>query len=138
MFSTEQLIWFGGLIHLSLLSASFSVPFVLDWEKELAPLSPFLRRLFWVYGAFIVLVIVGFGVLSILNAESLSNGTSISRLFCAFVAVFWTFRLTIQCFVFDIRALCLARWVRAGYHTLTVAFVTLVLIYGGAALGLYP
>ena len=48
----------GGLLHFVVLIASALTPRVLDWRANLATLHPFLRRLFWVYGGFIVLVIV--------------------------------------------------------------------------------
>ncbi len=137
MIDGKDLIWLGGLIHFSILSASCLVPFVLDWKKELNPLSPFLRKLFWVYGVFIILIIVGFGTLSVRNAEYLANNDGFATAFCTFVAAFWTLRLFVQCFVFDTRQLQLALWVRLGYHSLTVAFVAMVAIYGGTALGLY-
>ena len=44
-----------GLVHFSILVASAMVPRVLDWRTHLAPLHPFLRRLLWVYGVFIVM-----------------------------------------------------------------------------------
>ncbi|MCA9249591.1 MAG: hypothetical protein KDA54_00530 [Phycisphaerales bacterium] len=137
MISTKDLIFAGGLIHFSILSASVCVPFVLDWKSALSSLRPFLRRLFWIYGVFIILVIVGFGVVSVRNAAFLAAGGPLARDFCALVAVFWAFRLFIQCFVFDIRELNFPRWVRTGYHMLTAAFVTMTAIYGAAALRLY-
>ena len=62
MITNENLILFGGVLHFLTLMASVMVPKTLDWKGELAKIMPFLRTLFWVYGAFIVLTILAFGV----------------------------------------------------------------------------
>ena len=85
----QTLIWTGGLLHFAILIASFSVPKALDWKAQLAPLSSFMRRLVWVYGAFIVLVIIGFGALAVSCAPELANGARLGRAACALIAVFW-------------------------------------------------
>jgi hypothetical protein len=54
------LLQLAGFLQLSILIASALVPRVLDWRRNLAGLNAFLRKLFWVYGIFIVLVIIGF------------------------------------------------------------------------------
>jgi hypothetical protein len=59
------------------------------------------RQLIWVHGAFIVLVIVGFGLLSIFFAGDLAVGTPLASGVCAFVGLFWAARLAVQFFVFD-------------------------------------
>jgi hypothetical protein len=126
---------FGGALHFAILSASVLVPFVLDWRSELTRLHPFLRRLFWVYGGFIVLVIVSFGTITLINASALADGSPLARAFCAMIAVFWAARIAVQFFVFDARPF-LTRWFFVvGYHALTVAFVMLTAIYTWAASG---
>ena len=126
-------LFLGGLLHFAILSASALVPLVLDWRGELARLHPFMRRLFWVYGAFIVLVIVSFGAVTLLHADALASGSPLARSFCAMVAVFWLARLAVQFFVFDAKPF-LTRWFFVlGYHALTVAFVALTAIYACAA-----
>ena len=61
----ELLIFAGGILHFGILLASAMVPKVLDWKASLAKLDGLFRQLVWVHGAFIVLVIIGFGVLSV-------------------------------------------------------------------------
>ena len=46
------------------LSASALVPKVLDWRRQFASLDRLLRQLVWVYGAYIVLMITGLGLLA--------------------------------------------------------------------------
>ncbi len=136
-FITENLRWlilFAGALHFCVLIASSLVPTVLDWRGELAKLPQLLRQLFWVYGAFIVLTIVAFGVLSLVYSRELASGAPLSRGLCGFVAVFWGARLAVQFFVFDATPYLKNAWMRIGYQLLTLAFVLLTLIYTTAAL----
>lgn len=126
----------GGLLHFVVLIASALTPRILDWRTNLATLHPFLRRLFWVYGCFIVLVIISFGVVTLRNADELASGAALSRSFCAMVAIFWLARLGVQFFAFDPRPFLTTAFLRLGYHGLTLLFTTLIFIYGCAALNL--
>ena len=128
------LLQLAGVGHFGILLASVQVPGILDWKSELAHLHPFLRRLFWVYGVFIVLTIVGFGTLSLMHAPELAGGGPLARGVCLFIAVFWGARLAVQCFVFDARPFLTNGWRKLGYHTLTGAFVCLTAVYAWAAL----
>lgn len=125
----ELALYAGGAMHFAILIASALTPFALDWKRLLAPLPNLLRQMFWVYGWFIVLVIVSFGALTLLHAPEMAAGNEIGRSLCAVIALFWGVRLAVQCFVFDARPF-LTRWIwKAGYHLLTVVFVALVVIF---------
>ena len=134
----KTLLLIGGALHFVILIASALAPRVLDWRANLAALHPFLRRLFWVYGCFIVLVIISFGALTLVNADELVSGAPLSRSVCAMIAIFWLARLAVQFFVFDARPFLTTTFLRLGYHGLTLLFTALVFIYGGAALNLHP
>jgi hypothetical protein len=121
-------------LQFSILIASALVPRVLDWRRNLASLDPFLRKLFWVYGIFIVLVIIGFAVLTAVHADSIATGQPMARSLSAFIAIFWLARLAVQITVFDPRAFLKTWFYKTGYHALTVIFALLVLIYGWAAI----
>src|SRR4030095_13021701 len=106
---------------------------VLDWRKNLASLPSFLRRLFWVYGAFIVLAIIGLGTLTLVHARAMSSGDPLARGLCGFIAFFWLARLVVQIWVFDPTPFLTTRLMRFGYHALTAAFIYLAAVYGCAA-----
>lgn len=127
-------ILLGGILHFGILIASSLVPQVLDWRKDLASLSPVTRQLVWVHGAFIVLTIVGFGVLSVIFHASLADGSALARGVCAFIALFWGARLTLQFFLFNPTKYLTNWFLKIGYHGLTVSFAVFVGIYGYAAL----
>lgn len=125
-------LYAAGAGQLGILAASALVPRVLDWRNALAPLHPFLRRLFWVYGAFIVLTITGLGTLTLLHAPGMAAGEPVARSLAAFTGLFWLARLVVQWAVFDAGPFLTNGWIRAGYHTLTAAFTVLVIVYGVA------
>jgi hypothetical protein len=134
----KTLLLIGGLFHFVILIASALTPRVLDWGANLAALHPFLRRLFWIYGCFIVLVIVSFGVLTLLHADELASTAPLARSICAIIAIFWLARLAVQFFVFDARPFLTSPFLRVGYHGLSLLFIAVVFIYGCVALNLHP
>jgi hypothetical protein len=125
----------GGVLQLVLLIASALVPTLFDWRTELAKLSPFVRRLFWVYGGYVVLMMVALGLVSIVFADTLAAGDPLARAVTSFIAVFWLARLGIQWFVFNVKPYVGDRpLVMLGYHGLTLIFVYLVAVFGYATL----
>jgi hypothetical protein len=127
------LILIGGILHFGILLASGAVPQVLDWRRELCKLEPLSRQLVWVHGAFIVLVIIGFGLLSVALPAELAAGTLLAHCICFFIALFWAARLTVQFFVFDARPYLRTTFLRIGYNGLTAVFIYLAIIYSIAA-----
>ena len=130
----KTLLQIAAFLQISILIASAMVPRVLDWRKNLAALHPFLRRLFWVYGVFIVMMIIAFAALTFLHADAMVVREPVARSLCALIALFWAARLAVQFWVFDPRPFLTNWFYRAGYHTLTLIFAVLVAIYGKAAL----
>jgi len=128
-------LYLGGICHFGILIASATAPRALNWRENLTPLPKLLRQMFWVYGSFIVLMIVSFGTLSLIHAETLVEATPLARSVCAVIAVFWTVRLAVQFFVFDAKPFLTNAIYRIGYHGLTAVFILLVTIYGWGALG---
>jgi len=59
------LIYLAGFGQLSVLIASALVPNKLDWKNEFRPLSRLHRQMYWVYGGYVVLSIIAFGLISI-------------------------------------------------------------------------
>lgn len=127
------LIFAAGIGQLGVLVASSLVPFRLDWKSELQSLSRLHRQMYWIYGGYVVLSIVAFGLISLCNPDELAGGTGLARGFCAYVAVFWGVRLSLQP-ILDVKAHLTTWWLKAGYHLLTILFVSFTVIYGCAAL----
>jgi hypothetical protein len=129
----KTLLQIAAGLQLLTLIASAQAPRVLDWRRNLAGLHPFLRKLFWIYGAFIVLVIIAFATLTFLHADAMAAGEAVARSLSTFIAIFWAARLVVQFLVFDARPFLTNWFYKLGYHALTVIFAALVFIYGWAA-----
>ena len=132
----ETLLKLAGLGHFGILFASALAPKVLDWKGAFKPLPPFLRTLFWVYGAFIVLTIISLGTLTLFHAGAMAAGEPAARGIAAFIAVFWGARLFVQLFVFDTSPYLTNAWLKLGDRVLTAAFAGLTVVYAIAALHL--
>jgi hypothetical protein len=128
----QTCITLAGLIHFAVLTASASVPKGLNWRENLAPLHPFLRKLFWVYGVFIVIVIISFGTLTLAHASQMASGEPVAKSLCAFIAIFWLARLIVQLFIFDARPFLTNWFYKTGYRALTLVFIYFVAVYGYA------
>jgi hypothetical protein len=129
----STLIFLAGLGQLGVLIASALVPIRLRWKTELGGLTRLHRQMYWVYGGYVVMAIVAFGLISLLNSRELASGTGLARGFCGYVAVFWGVRLSLQG-VLAVKEHLTAWWLKAGYALLSVLFTAFTLVYGFAAL----
>src|SRR4029079_7222101 len=102
--------------------------------EELPKLPPLMRHWTLVAGGYVILCIVGFGLVSVCMSRQLASGEPLARAMCGFIALFWSIRLLIQFFVFDARPYLRNWFLRAGYHGLTFVFTYHMLVYGAAAL----
>jgi len=125
-------LFLTGIGQLCVLVASALVPIRLDWRNRLAPLPALVRQLFWVYGGYVVLSIISLGLITAVNAEELAAGSRLARSFCLFAGAFWGIRLSLQPFL-DARPFLTAWWLTAGYHLLTLLFVTFTIVFFWAA-----
>lgn len=137
LLTLENLLRLAGIGHFGILTASALVPKVLDWKTALKPLPPFLRTLFWVYGVFIVLTIIGLGTLTLFHADAMAAGDSVARGLAGFIALFWGARLAVQLFVFDARAYLTNVWLKLGDHLLTLVFIFFTVVFALAAFGFH-
>ncbi len=128
-----QLLFAAGLIQITVLAASALVPLRLNWKSQLAPLPKLIRQLFWVYGGYVVLAILGLGLLVAVNATELAGGSLLARSVCGYLALFWGIRLGLQP-VLDARPFLTAWWLWAGEGVLTLIFLFLTVVYLLAAL----
>ena len=122
----------AGAAQLSILVASALVPFRLNFRRDLAPLPALHRQLYWTYGGYVVMGIVALGIISLACADELASGSRLARAVCAYGALFWGIRVSLQA-VFDVKPHLTAWWLTAGYHALTVLFVFITGVYVYAA-----
>jgi hypothetical protein len=96
----ERALQLAGLGQVGLALASTTFPVMLEWPAELAKLRPMLRRIFWIYAAYIFTFNLSFGVLSLARPQWLTDGTSLAAVVSGFIATYWGARLFCQ-LVFD-------------------------------------
>lgn len=130
----ETLIFISGILHLGTLIGSAQVPKELKFKKELPKVSPLMRHWILVAGAYVVLNLIAFGVISLTLSKELASGSPLARAFCGYVAIFWGCRLVVQFFVFDAKPYLRNWFLTLGYHGLTLVFTWHTLVYGYAAL----
>ena len=123
------LLQIAGLCHLGLVWAGASMPKAVNLRGHLATLPPFIRRLFLVYFACIGLVLVGFGSLTFLFAGAIAAGEPIARGLCVLLVAFWTLRLMVATFVFDVRPYLKSGLYRLGYWATNLVFIYLLAVY---------
>jgi len=130
----ETLIFISGILHLGTLIGSAQVPKELKFNEELPKVAPLMRHWILVAGAYVVLNLIAFGVISLTLSKELASGSPLARAFCGYVAIFWSFRLVVQFFVFDAKPYLRNWFLTLGYHGLTLVFTWHTLVYGCAAL----
>ncbi|MDA7673459.1 hypothetical protein N8615_03620 [Verrucomicrobiales bacterium] len=124
----------AGIAHFGILVASANAPKALNWKETLKPLPKLMRQMFWVYGWFIVLMIISFGTITLVHTETLATaGTPIARWVSGMIAIFWGVRLIVQFFIFDATPFLTNWFYKLGYHGLTVVFIFLTAVYTWAA-----
>jgi len=123
------LLQIAGLLHLGLICAGALMPRAVNLRANLAPLPPFIRRLFWVYYTFIGLSLCGFGILTVAFAGTLASGGGLARALCLFLALFWTIRLVAALFIFDVRPYLTNNFWRVGYQATNIVFAFMPVVY---------
>jgi len=129
-----MLLQIAGLLHIGLVAAGLTMPRAVNLRNHLRSLPAFIRRLYWVYYAFIGLCLAGFGTLSFALAGTLAAGGPLARAVCAFLAAFWTLRFIAATFIFDVRPYLTNGYLRLGYHATNIVFAYLPVVYALAAL----
>lgn len=123
------LLWALGLFQLSVLGASFQVPKRLNWAEELPKLSPFNRKLMGVYGLFVVVTIVAFGVLTLALHRSFLRGEAAAVGLAIFMAVYWWLRLIVDFVYYDTADWPSGEDLMAGHALLNALFTFLAAGY---------
>ena len=124
-------LWLAGFGHFVLLGASFQVPSRLGWREDLAQLRPFNRKLMWTYGAFTVMTIVAFGILTLVLHDEFLNGDRAAIGLAAFIAAYWTARIAVDAIYFKHTDWPSGRSFVIGHVMLTGLFIALASTYTG-------
>jgi alginate O-acetyltransferase complex protein AlgI len=94
-------LWLSGAGHFCVLGASFQVPHRLHWNEDLQKLMPFNRKLMWVHGAFAIMTIVAFGVLTLVLHGEMLRGDRAALSLAAFIGLYWASRVAVDFLYYD-------------------------------------
>jgi alginate O-acetyltransferase complex protein AlgI len=130
-------LWLAGIGHFVILIASFQVPGKLGWKEDLAKLRPFNRKMLWVQSSFTVMTIVAFGTLTLTLHREMLRGDRAAIALAAFIAVYWTARISVDAFYFSNSDWPKGRQFIIGHALLTSLFVFLAVTYWSVALLAY-
>ena len=124
-------LWMGGGSLVALSIASFWIPKALGWREKLAGLTPLMRELWWTYSLYVWSSHVFFAVLALGFGDWLMSRTGPATAMSIFMLLWWSVRLWLQFFGFDLREIEGSKANRVAKHLLTLLFVGLVVLYGG-------
>ena len=125
------LLRIAGLVHLIIVGANFALPKILDYDGNLAKVSPMIRQIFLVHHAYIVAIVSFFGVLCLFFARDLAGGTRLGSVVCAFMALFWFARLPVQFFFYDAE---MRRQHRLAHYAFSFALASVTAVLAAAAI----
>ena len=122
-------LWLAGAGHFCVLGASFQVPRRLGWKEDLPKLTPFNRKLMYVYGGFTVLTIAAFGVLTLFLHNEMLHGDRAATALAVFIAVYWTARIGVDFLYYEHKDWPAGAQFVAGHILLTALFFALATTY---------
>ncbi len=97
----QQLIFICGLLHVALSIGSSVIPRVLQWNSALEKVQPLIRQMFWTYAAYILVINLCFGLVSIWGTAELTDHSFLAKCITLFISLYWLTRIGIQFFYFD-------------------------------------
>ncbi len=119
----------GGYSLAILCIASFWIPKILHWKENLTKLPPLMRELWWTYSIYIWSSHVFFSVLTLGFGDWLMSGSGSAIAMNTFMLLWWSVRLFLQFFGFDLSEVTKDKCI--GKHLLTLLFIGLVTLFGG-------
>ena len=122
----ETLLWVAGIVQVMIAGANLFLPRLLQYQTNLARVSPMVREIFLVHSGYIVLVVLAFGVMSLAFAPELAGGSPLGRFLSGFLALFWLLRVPVQ--------LAYDPALRRKYRAFDMAFLAALLFLGGTYL----
>lgn len=127
------LLQLAGLGQLVLAAGSLAIPRILGWSGKLAGLDPFMRRLFWVYGGYILGTNIALGLVSLLAAPALATPGPLALALNLYALAYWGARILIQFSLFQ-KYKPQGRHFWIGELALAALFIYLTAVYAVAAL----
>lgn len=119
-----------GVLLLALAGFNFLALKHFGWRAELQKVSLLTRQVFFVHMIFIVMIVVMFGLASLLAAPLMLEGGTLGALVLGGMAVFWGTRLLIQLFGYDRKLWWGDRPKTVAHVVFTVLWVYFTAVFG--------
>jgi hypothetical protein len=97
----QSSIQLAGVLQFIIAAANFFLPAKLHYHENLAKVSPIIRQIFTVHSIYIVLVLVGFGLICLLFPHDLCGASALGKFLSSFLAIFWGLRVVLQFCYYD-------------------------------------
>ena len=97
----QSSIQLAGVLQFVIAVANFFAPAKLHYRENLAKVSPIIRQIFTVHSIYIVLILVGLGLICLLFPNDLCGASALGRFLCGFLAIFWGLRVVLQFTYYD-------------------------------------
>jgi hypothetical protein len=124
------LLTLSGIGHIAISVGSIAVPKLLDWKKHVDAGPPLFRQVYWTYSAYIKLVNIAFGVVSIIATHELIGPSLLAKCINLFIIIYWVGRMGLEFFYFDRSSLTgVAKFADRALNVLITLFI---LIHGAA------
>lgn len=121
----------GGYSLILLCIGSLWIPKILGWKERVRALPPLMRELWWTYSIYIWSSHVFFSVLTLGFGDWLMSKTGPALALSIFMFLWWSVRLFLQFFGFDLSEVTKDKYNRIGKQLLTLLFIGLVTLFGG-------
>lgn len=122
----------AGVAQIALVFGSLAVPKILNWRQELSKVQPLIKQMFWTYAAYILVINLCFGLVSVFAYRELTNGSKLAMMLNGFIAVYWISRVLIQFLYFDRKNFPTGQWNKLGEVILVTLFIFLSVVYSSA------
>jgi hypothetical protein len=127
-----QILQLAGLAQIVLATGSVAIPKVLGWNPELAKVQTLVKQMVWVHGAYILVINLCLGLVSLFAAHELLNCSQLAVLLTGFIAVYWISRVLTQFFYFDRQAFPKGFFNQLAEVVLVTLFIALSVVYSWA------
>jgi ABC-type enterochelin transport system permease subunit len=128
----QQIVCIAGLAQIALAFGSLAIPQILKWRPELAKVHPLIKQMFWTYAAYIFVINLCFGILSVFAFRDITNNSKLAAIITGFIALYWISRVSIQFLYFDRANFPTGKWHKLGEVLLVTVFVFLSITYSWA------
>jgi hypothetical protein len=129
--STLTILLIGsGIGHIASSLGSIAVPTLLDWKKHIDAVPTLMRQVFWVYSAYIKMIGIAFGIVSILGRDELLASSFLAKSINLFIVIYWTGRLAVGFIYYDRSTL--TGIAKLSDRTLNVLIVFFIVVHGMA------